>query len=439
MANDARLLVVLPGASGRCSLIKRLQAIAHICVLVPDSHLKRSSWAKQLVGEDDWIEWVGETLAVDGAWTALNAWLSGVAARRIDGVFSYDEFGIELCAELCERLGLPCTPVGQMRILRDKLLFRERCTAAGIPAVRCATLSSDEDLDRILQADGGWRFPSVLKPRKGAGSWYMSKVDNAEDLRRLFAKLSQNLACGSFPQDIRDASFILEEYFDGAEVDIDGWARHGSVEFGLVSDNRPALEPHFLELGGVYPSQLPDHVVQLLQDLLSSVVALVPGLHGCFHFEAKINLEALKVMPIELNARVGGAECPACVEAVSGFYLPEVAARLALNLPVEREPITHAVVASTNLHRFEHGILRRCSDEHVDATATELVTSVMFAGGIGQRHVPNNGSQSCLGWMAAGGNDAKEAERNLQLAISQTDIVVEPQEREDEICGASAH
>ena len=129
-------------------------------------------------------------------------------------------------------------------------------------------------------------------------------------------------------------------------------------------------------------------------------------------------------MPIEINLRAGGAECPASVAAVSGYYLPDVAAHLALGLepPIMEAGERHKCVASTNIHIDLEGVLLECSDEHLDAQATKLVTCVLFKESVGKKHVPNNGSQSCLGWIACGGNTLEEAEGNLQKALSQVSI-----------------
>merc|ERR1719215_2179122 len=221
--------------------------------------------------------------------------------------------------------------------------------------------------------------------------------------------------------------FLLEEYFGGQEVDVDGWARKGKVEFQMVSDNRPAIEPHFLEMGGVYPSQLPKELVTKLEDLTRGVVEAFPGFHGAFHFEAKVDIKTCEVMPIELNTRCGGAECPACVRAVTGYYLPEVAARLALDLPVEPKVSQYPVVASINLHRFEQGVITECSKAGLNSKECEVLACELW-GVPGKQHQPNVGSISCLGWMAAGGSTAEEAERNLRKAESQLRITITAQE-----------
>jgi len=426
MANNdlQTLLLVLPGNAGRLRILQRLQGIAKICVLVPSAHLEISGWARQYVGDDSWIQYTGTTTSFEEAWAAVKAWLlEGDKARRIDGVMTYDDFGIELCAFIGESASLPCTPLEEIRALRNKHLFRDRCREAGVPAVRHATLKAEADVAAVLEAEPTWKFPSVLKPIKGAGSWHVRKIESAEELQEVFSCLSLELSNGRFPEEIREAGFTLEEYFTGHEVDVDGWARDGKVEFCLVSDNKPALEPYFLELGGYYPSQLPAEAVSALERLTSQVVDAFPGTHTCFHFEAKIDPATLEVMPIEFNARVGGAECPLSVEAVTGYFLPEVAARISLGLPVPEVERKHAVAVSTNIHIFESGTITDCTDEDVDVSGTKLVTSVL-CGTVGRQHKPNNGSQSCLGWLSNGGETVEEAERNLKRALSQVRIVV---------------
>lgn len=414
------LLVIMPGAVGRRPVLERLRATVRLCALVPTADVARCAWARPLLGDDNWIECSSAT-APEAVWDAVRGWLEhGAVRRRIDGVMTYDE-----AVYNCPHIGLVNRGV---RAFRNKFEFRERCQAAGIPAVPHVVLRDAQDLEALLASKAGnLRFPCVLKPVKGAGSWHVCKVETFDDLPGIFTKLAAAMREGSFPQEVRETGFLLEEYFKGHEVDVDGWARDGRLEFLLVSDNRPAAEPYFEELGGIYPSQLPRAAVEALERLTEQVVGTFPGIHSCFHFEAKIDLESMAVMPIEFNCRCGGAECPVSVEAVTGNFLPEVAGRLALGLPIPLGTPNYSVVASTNIHVFERGVIKELSSEGLQAEACKLVGMLLF-GAVGQLHVPNNGSMSCLGWMATGGLTAEEAEGNLQKALSQVRIVVAPAE-----------
>eukprot|EP00927_Polykrikos_kofoidii_P071187 TRINITY_DN67494_c0_g1_i1.p1 TRINITY_DN67494_c0_g1~~TRINITY_DN67494_c0_g1_i1.p1 ORF type:complete len:495 (+),score=78.34 TRINITY_DN67494_c0_g1_i1:63-1487(+) len=452
--NMQTLLVVLPGNEGRRPLLNDMQRSARICVLAPSVESWRYRWSLAEVGADSYIEWDGPSGDPGCAFSAVEDWLiasddsalDAGKARHFDGVLSYDEFGLEICAFIVDRLGLPGTPLNTIAALREKLLFRDACAAAGVPGPRYARIRTEADLDNIEKDQ--WPFPSILKPVKGGGSWHVQRVDSLEECRRVYAQLSVEMRDGPFPQEIRDAGFIIEEFFVGHEVDVDGWARDGVVEFSMVSDNRAAIEPYMLELGGIYPSRLPATAVDVLKRLTAQVVAAFPGIHACFHFEAKIDLTTLRAIPIELNCRVGGAECPLSVEAVSGYNLFDVAARLALNKPTDSAEVAAArrrytVVVSTNHHIDCSGVVRECSDEKVNKSETKVVTSVVFSNKVGRIHVPNNGSSSCFGWLAVGGCSYEEAETNLQKAIWQLNISVLPKQcvcdSNSESCRATQH
>ena len=49
------------------------------------------------------------------------------------------------------------------------------------------------------------------------------------------------------------------------------------VQFMLISDNNAAREPWFLELGGMYPSALPEATLESLRRLTRDVVASFEG------------------------------------------------------------------------------------------------------------------------------------------------------------------
>ena len=92
------------------------------------------------------------------------------------------------------------------------------------------------------------RFPCVMKPAKGAGSWHVRRIDELGALRDTWHELNTQLQCGSFPGEVKSAGFIIEEYINGCEVDVDGWAENGVLQHAVVSDNHNAIEPYFCEV-----------------------------------------------------------------------------------------------------------------------------------------------------------------------------------------------
>ena len=432
------LLLVKLGNEGRLPFLQEFdKVVENIVGLVSTQEAKQAGWASELlhsmiVYDEDLSSFdtdCGRALAAVKQWTEETG-------TKIDGVASYDEFGIELCSFLVAQLGAAGVPLATMQGFRDKLVFRQRCAAAGIPTVRFAGLSSAEDVETVVQ-DNSWKYPVVLKPRKGAGSWYVKKVAKPEDLMPTWKFLRERMMSEEkFPAEIRNSGFLLEEFFDGKrEIDIDGWARKGELEFSLVSDNNPAIEPNFLETGGTYPSQLPEEATNALTDMLKDILKAFPGVQGCFHFEAKLGLKSnpdgsvsYTWMPIEMNCRVGGAECPASFRACTGYQLAQVCAMLALDLPIPapEQSGRHAVVSSTNLHPSQSGTVLEVHKDNVDMEGNKVVTFALFDSAVGKKIdiKDRNGSSTCFGWIASGGATPEQSKQNLDRAIAQTVITI---------------
>lgn len=419
------LLIVMPGAHHREPVLRRIVSeVGPVVVMVPSFFAQVSAWAKPIAS--DWIEWHSDDDWKSSAWAALTAWMK-INNVKLTSCMTYDDWGVELCAWLsaAERLNAPCTDFLVVRSIRDKVNFRQLCAAQGVPGPKFARLCTTEDLEQVLTET--WSFPVVLKPACGAGSLYMCKAHSEAELREAFSDLSSRAAHEKkMPPDDLAAGFALEEFFEGSEVDVDGWALHGTVGWLSVADNKPAIGSSFCEAGGIYPSQLPPHLIEKLEQLTRDVVKAVGGLHSCFHFEALVNPTTGKVMPIELNCRVGGAECPVCVEAVTGRYLPVDAAYIALGqCPPAPEQTRCTVAASVNLHASHYGVVRACcATEELELEPSLLGTS--FYARQGMIYTPGNGSSSALGWLAACGDSVEEAEANLNRCVALCRLEVDP-------------
>ncbi|CAL1161518.1 unnamed protein product [Cladocopium goreaui] len=359
------------------------------------------------------------------------------------GCTTWDEWGIDAWQTILKILE-------SGRWVRNKFHFREACRQArkfSKPALAScgfaqlplrqrppegeefANLVEGFLKDELLVAlEKEWRYPLILKPARGAGSYYCRKVESKDELLEIFDALDERFRSEKkTPQDDVSAGWILEEWFSGLEVDVDGWAKDGDVEWMLVSDNKAVLSHACCETGGVYPSQLPKDLVELLRELTRKVVLACPGLHSAFHFEALINPESKEVMPIELNLRLGGAECPCGVEAVTGIFLPLAAACLALGQPFPW-PVHCApkvkVAASTNEYASHAGIVEACEGSE-ELYADPDFLGAAFFGTQGATYEPMRGSMSCLCWICAGGGDASEAAENLQRCISLCKLKVQ--------------
>lgn len=414
------LLLVIPGARHREPVLRRIiDEVAPVVVLVPSSLRDYGSWAIPFA--KGWIEWEdGADGNHEAAWLALSAWFESKGQPKILGCTTYDEWGLETCAYLCapERLNLPGITTEAIDCIRDKVRFREVCMAAGVPSPQVCRVHTLDDLKSELSGRT-WAFPLILKPACGAGSYYVRKVRSEEDLLSSFTQL-QELSLLEKKLRLQDLShgWCVEEFFEGAEVDVDGWAMNSEVGWMSVSDNKP-VGADCCETGGIYPSQLPRHCVQALEQLTRDVLRVFKNLHLVFHFEALVNVKTGQVMPIELNCRVGGAECPTCVEAISGVYLPVDAADIAMGRRPRAWPSPKwEVAASTNVQKPNKGVVLACGGSE-DLFNDAAYLGSQFYKTVGSPYTPSSGSLSTLCWLAAGGATAQEAEANLARCVSK--------------------
>ena len=402
--------------------------VSNLVVLEPKSQMQHSAWAKPYVKDLFYYEEEdGQTPAREreSAMAALESWRarSGI---QVDGVMSYDEFGVSLASHLGSALGFPCNLPRSIVRLNDKYTFRKACLEHGIPFVRFASVGSNDEVESVLR-DPTWKYPLVLKPRHGAGSWCVRRVNAPEDLKGIWRFSHDLMAHTNLPPERQSSGFIVEEFFDGCEVDIDGWAVDSRVQFCQISDNNPPIEPFFLETGGTYPTRLPKEAKRALLRLTEDVFRAFPGINSCFHFEARIREVQREdgskdyiCMPLELNCRVGGAECPASVEATTGYNLAQVSSCIALGQPdaAHRGDPKHKIVCSTNLHPTEEGELVELSSKHVKFDECKVVDLTLFHTSLGNQFTLNelNGSSTSLGWISCGGESYDEARYNLKRA-----------------------
>ena len=100
------------------------------------------------------------------------------------------EFNLEMCMELCRRLGKPCycTPEA-WHYSRDKVDFKELCRKLGAPLPTDYYVSealTDEELDKVV-------FPVVVKPVDLSCNRGISYCNNKDELREAY-KLARSMS-----------------------------------------------------------------------------------------------------------------------------------------------------------------------------------------------------------------------------------------------------
>lgn len=270
--------------------------------------------------------------------------------RTVVGVVTFMEMAVLLSSRVAEALLLPGMPSSSVATVRDKRLMREFLKQAGVANVQSYSIRTEADLQAAADHVG---MPAVLKPIVGADSLGVKRVDTLEELTNAFADgkrvmnsvcitsglLCQTDAASAVP--ILPVEFLLEEYLDGPEVDIDVLMHRGICVYSAVSDNGPTVEPYFTETYGVLPSLLPLACQQALIDLSIDSLRAIGFPSGLFHIEAKLTARGPRL--IEINARLGGGPICEMHKRVAGIDLAVEQLRIATGLG----PSEHVSLAST--------------------------------------------------------------------------------------------
>jgi len=429
------LVVVCPGKWKRGSVLKDISKVARVIVIVPEHESKgMSSWAKVMIKEGDWIEVKGnydKTMCENAVYALIDFIEKDPMNNFIHGIMTYDDYAVLATSMIREKLNrttwygsykLAGTPVETISQLQNKKVFREICEEKEINTVKLPSLKITADKssgkinlnDVLSYVQKNWdekNWPAVFKPIMGSGKAGTEKVNDIEELEKVLIDVQDHLS--NLPPYRRDAGFVLEKYFQGLEVDIDGFARNGKIEFQFVNYNEPANEDdHFLEQGGIYPFHFDPRdekmkmfennrqkIINKLEIVTKQIINSFAGYHGVFHFESKIDPVTLDVMGLEFNPRVGGGPCPTGVKITTGYCLPEVAACLALNLPVRKGKKEHEVAVYTHLYPKGKHVDDRCLLANQNSfKLIELVSCNEF------------------GWLTTGGRTTEEAYENLTKA-----------------------
>jgi biotin carboxylase len=108
-----------------------------------------------------------------------------------DGVCTFNEMSVPIAARLAEALSLPGNPVAAVDAARDKFATRAIMQDAGLATPANALIEKEADLAAAAEKVG---FPAVIKPIAGAGSMGVVRVDSAEELARIYAKVVADMS-----------------------------------------------------------------------------------------------------------------------------------------------------------------------------------------------------------------------------------------------------
>ena len=345
-----------------------------------------------------------------------------VKTQKIDGVITFWENAVPLCAALAQRFGwIGHKPEAALNA-RNKYLTRQTLENAKLSKYQpaWALIKNQGDLEKASARIG---FPLVIKPAWGVKSQFVVKLDNLEEAKKAFDYIRTNMTPAFDPIYKHGTDILVEEYMDGAEVDLDLLVQGGELKFHAVTDNAPTKEPFFIETGDAMPSRHEDKDLSDILKMAKDVIRALGLSNGALHLEAKITPSGVKL--IELNARMGGDYLYDWIKTVWSVDLIEEASRIAIGAPCHpkrlKEPRCHLV--GKYLIPEHSGVVVgvKLPQEKPDPSKTHDVTVQKEAGDAVL--VPPEGFET-MGWVVGRGETYAEAEENLDAALKQVSVSI---------------
>ena len=161
------------------------------------------------------------------------------AEHSFEGVLTFAEASVTAVAAVAEALGLPTIGAAAARTSRNKLLMRQAHERGGAahPSYRFVP-----DVEEALRAGEEFGYPLILKPTLGAGSYFVFKIDGADELRDRFPQAVEGIkdmawvAMEADGLDLGPNGLLVESYLAGREFLIEALAWDDEVYLGSVVD-----------------------------------------------------------------------------------------------------------------------------------------------------------------------------------------------------------
>ncbi|MFA6513982.1 MAG: ATP-grasp domain-containing protein [Patescibacteria group bacterium] len=345
----------------------------------------------------------------------LELFLQDNPTIKLDGAATFLEDDVLLVSKIIDRYKLIGIPYRVANRVRNKFLFREFCAQNGLPVVKFKELKSVKDIDEVLKS---FTFPLVVKPAYGAGSAFVMRVNDEEELRESYDYIKKEMSPKVESALSDGLGIFIEEYIDGDEVDLDILVQNGKIKFCAVSDNGQTKEPFFIETTRMTPSNLPAKNQAQLLTMADETLEKLGILNGCIHFEAKSTAQG--PMPLEINLRLGGDEVYASVKAAWRVDLIENYLKVVCGIYIPRFEFPSGPYQYLVAETFSSGHSGILVNLEINDNLKKLpyVEEFQFEKKIGDSVMSPPDGYEYLGWILVSGHNPLDAQDNLRQAVS---------------------
>lgn len=192
---------------------------------------------------------------------------------------------------------IPLAPMATINLLDDKHSFYQFCLEHGLPHPASCLIESSADLEKPELSE--LVFPLLTKPILGVAEIGIERFDSREAFRSRVSAADSSF----FP-------VLAQEWFDGEDIDFNGYALEGEVPVSSVMRTTRYL-------GGGPEVRLTDFVKHPEISQIGHDVVHNSGFTGPLNIDLRIRRSDQKVFLIEVNPRFWGRSMACLIDGLN--------------------------------------------------------------------------------------------------------------------------
>lgn len=339
--------------------------------------------------------------------------------HKIDGVMTIANDVPYTVACVAKMLKLPSISVESAEKFKDKSLMKEAFETSNIACPSFWNIKNVEDIKNVMSEDSQIKY--VLKPVDGRGASGVLLIDQNTDLSWA---LNESLKCSDCGR------LILEKYTEGIQLSTESFLHLGTCYTASISernyDRLDQFKPNIIEDGGTIPAQLPDDILNQIDNLILDGAKALGVEHGIIKGDIVINTDGNPEI-IELAARIsGGWFASHQILSASGIDLINVVISYSLNEVIEISELLPKYCRGSAIRFWfpEPGIIKNINGESKLKKIPGLIKYGFYrdTGDI-QPEIKKHSDR--FGYAITEGKNRDEAIQRAEMAISSINFEIE--------------
>ena len=312
-------------------------------------------------------------------------------------------------ARICEKLNIPGMDVATAIKATDKYEMIRAFASHNVPAPGYMLLNKSNDVNNAVVP---W-LPFIVKPIDMAGSRGINLVKNIDQKISL---IKNSIAASD------SGNVIVEEYMIGPEVSVEMVVINYKPTVLQITEKITSGAPHFVELGHIQPSVLPNETKKKIADVAEAAVRSIGLKDSIVHAEMIITESGPKM--VEIGARMGGDGIQQqLIKLSTGIDMPNFAIDIALGLPLN---VPVPMTETFSMIRFIPSVAGVIDDIIIDkdiARVEGLKSYKLFCknGDVYEERHDNSGR---FGYVLSQADSYQDVVRSSKDAIDKIKIVI---------------